>query len=177
MGEKKHLTITFWPVNMVVFLIELKHTNFHRNTYVSTNELPCLLFSSGNANLLRHGIESHCSYLFLFCFVFFQTPAAGKDKPQAGPSKAPSVAEIRNKLMAAAKEVRPLPSFTGSLTPGLNPVIQHPPLLTFLCSFSPNQGKPLPKTEQKFENFVKSAFKISDKKVSLWHLVWIHQCS
>lgn len=28
------------------------------------------------------------------------------------------------------------------------------------------QGKPLPKTEQKFENFVKSSFKISDKKVS-----------
>lgn len=29
-----------------------------------------------------------------------------------------------------------------------------------------HQGKPLPKTEQKFENFVKSSFKISDKKVS-----------
>lgn len=31
-----------------------------------------------------------------------------------------------------------------------------------------HQGKPLPKTEQKFENFVKSSFKITDKKVSGW---------
>lgn len=29
-----------------------------------------------------------------------------------------------------------------------------------------HQGKPLPKSEQKFENFVKSSFKITDKKVS-----------
>lgn len=37
----------------------------------------------------------------------------------------------------------------------------------FLFSFVLScQGKPLPKTEQKFENFVKSSFKISDKKVS-----------
>ncbi|XP_037637107.1 nucleophosmin 1b isoform X2 [Sebastes umbrosus] len=60
-----------------------------------------------------------------------KTPAPGKDKPQAGPSKSPSLTEIKSKLSTAAKE-----------------------------------GKPLPKTEQKFENYVKSAFKISDKKVS-----------
>ncbi|XP_053180063.1 nucleophosmin 1b [Scomber japonicus] len=67
-----------------------------------------------------------------------KTPAPGKDKPQAGPSKSPSVAEIKNKLSTAAKE-----------------------------------GKTLPKTEQKFENFVRSSFKISDKKVvkDLWSFV------
>lgn len=77
-------------------------------------------------------ISYDMSLIALICFSFFflfQTPATGKDKPQAGPSKSPSVAEIRNKLMAAAKEVRPPPSFTESLTPGLNPVIQHPPSL------------------------------------------------
>ncbi|KAM7389057.1 hypothetical protein PAMP_023054 [Pampus punctatissimus] len=65
-----------------------------------------------------------------------KTPAPGKDKPQAGPSK--SLAEIKTKLSTAAKE-----------------------------------GKTLPKTEQKFENFVKSSFKISDKKVvkDLWSFV------
>uniref|UniRef100_H3D698 Nucleophosmin n=1 Tax=Tetraodon nigroviridis TaxID=99883 RepID=H3D698_TETNG len=67
-----------------------------------------------------------------------QTPAAEKDKAQAGPSKSPSLPEIKNKLSTAAKE-----------------------------------GKPLPKTEQKFENFVKSSFKITDKKVvkDLWTFV------
>lgn len=62
-----------------------------------------------------------------FYAFLFQTPAVGKDKPQAGPSKSPSVAEIRNKLLAAAKEVRPSASFTERLTPGLNRAIQHPP--------------------------------------------------
>ncbi|CAJ1059137.1 nucleophosmin 1b [Xyrichtys novacula] len=67
-----------------------------------------------------------------------KTPAPGKDKPQAGPSKSPSLTEIKSKLSAAAKE-----------------------------------GKNLPKTEQKFENYVKSSFKISDKKVitDLWSFV------
>ncbi|XP_042349339.1 nucleophosmin 1b [Plectropomus leopardus] len=67
-----------------------------------------------------------------------KTPAPGKDKPQAGPSKSPSLTEIKTKLSTAAKE-----------------------------------GKPLPKTEQKFENFVKSSFKIIDKKVvkDLWSFV------
>ncbi|CAG04672.1 unnamed protein product [Tetraodon nigroviridis] len=67
-----------------------------------------------------------------------KTPAAEKDKAQAGPSKSPSLPEIKNKLSTAAKE-----------------------------------GKPLPKTEQKFENFVKSSFKITDKKVvkDLWTFV------
>ncbi|XP_023128378.1 nucleophosmin 1b isoform X2 [Amphiprion ocellaris] len=67
-----------------------------------------------------------------------KTPAPGKDKPQAGPSKSPSLTEIKNKLSTAAKE-----------------------------------GRGLPKTEQKFENFVKSSFKISDKKVvrDLWSFV------
>ncbi|XP_044060741.1 nucleophosmin 1b isoform X2 [Siniperca chuatsi] len=69
---------------------------------------------------------------------FFKTPAPAKDKPQAGPSKSPSLPEIKSKLSTAAKE-----------------------------------GKPLPKTEQKFENFVRSSFKISDKKVvkDLWSFV------
>ncbi|XP_061747927.1 nucleophosmin 1b isoform X3 [Nerophis ophidion] len=57
-----------------------------------------------------------------------KTPVPGKDKPQAGPSKSPTLAEIKSKLSAAAKE-----------------------------------GKPLPKTEQKFENFAKSSFKILEK--------------
>ncbi|XP_072251302.1 nucleophosmin 1b isoform X2 [Leuresthes tenuis] len=67
-----------------------------------------------------------------------KTLAPGKDKPQAGPSKSPSLTEIKSKLSTAAKE-----------------------------------GKPLPKTQQKFENFVKSSFKISDKKVvkDLWSFV------
>ncbi|XP_011609294.2 nucleophosmin 1b [Takifugu rubripes] len=67
-----------------------------------------------------------------------KTPAPGKDKAQAGPSKSSSLPEIKNKLSTAAKE-----------------------------------GKPLPKTEQKFENFVKSSFKITDKKVvkDLWAFV------
>ncbi|CAJ1059136.1 nucleophosmin 1b [Xyrichtys novacula] len=70
--------------------------------------------------------------------AMIKTPAPGKDKPQAGPSKSPSLTEIKSKLSAAAKE-----------------------------------GKNLPKTEQKFENYVKSSFKISDKKVitDLWSFV------
>ncbi|XP_054453403.1 nucleophosmin 1b [Anoplopoma fimbria] len=67
-----------------------------------------------------------------------KTPAPGKDKAQAGPSKSPPLTEIKSKLSTAAKE-----------------------------------GKPLPKTEQKFENYVRSSFKISDKKVvkDLWSFV------
>ncbi|XP_061747926.1 nucleophosmin 1b isoform X2 [Nerophis ophidion] len=67
-----------------------------------------------------------------------KTPVPGKDKPQAGPSKSPTLAEIKSKLSAAAKE-----------------------------------GKPLPKTEQKFENFAKSSFKILEKHVvkELWTFV------
>ncbi|AWP11687.1 putative nucleophosmin-like [Scophthalmus maximus] len=67
-----------------------------------------------------------------------KTPAPGKDKHQAGPSKSPSLPEIKNKLSTAAKE-----------------------------------GRPLPKSEQKFENYVKSSFKISDKNVvkDLWSFV------
>ncbi|XP_076595097.1 nucleophosmin 1b [Chaetodon auriga] len=67
-----------------------------------------------------------------------KTPVPGKDKAQAGPSKSPSLTEIKSKLSTAAKE-----------------------------------GKPLPKTEQKFENFVRNSFKISDKKVvkDLWNFV------
>ncbi|XP_061691189.1 nucleophosmin 1b [Syngnathoides biaculeatus] len=40
-------------------------------------------------------------------------------------------------------------------------------------STAAKEGKPLPKTEQKFENFVKSSFKISDKQVvkDLWGFV------
>ncbi|KAM3613085.1 uncharacterized protein V6R79_019896 [Siganus canaliculatus] len=67
-----------------------------------------------------------------------KTPTPGKDKAQAGPSKSPSLTEIKSKLSTAAKE-----------------------------------GRPLPKTEQKFENFVRSSFKLSDKKVvkDLWSFV------
>ncbi|KAM9849919.1 nucleophosmin 1b isoform 1-T2 [Aulostomus maculatus] len=67
-----------------------------------------------------------------------KTPAPGRDKPQAGPSKSLSLAEIKSKLSTAAKE-----------------------------------GRTLPKTEQKFENFVSNSFKISDKKVvkDLWSFV------
>ncbi|KAM8848514.1 nucleophosmin 1b [Synchiropus picturatus] len=67
-----------------------------------------------------------------------KTPAPGKDKTQAGPSKAPSMDEIKSKLSTAAKE-----------------------------------GKPLPKTEQKFENYVRCCFKVVDKKVvkDLWSFV------
>ncbi|XP_037531539.1 nucleophosmin 1b [Nematolebias whitei] len=64
-----------------------------------------------------------------------KTPSQGKDKPQAGTSKSPSLSEIRNKLATAAKE-----------------------------------GKPLPKTEQKFENYARTAYKVTDKSVvkDLW---------
>ncbi|KAM3867320.1 nucleophosmin 1b [Diretmus argenteus] len=65
-------------------------------------------------------------------------PTPGKDKAKAGPSKSPSLTEIKSKLSSAVKE-----------------------------------GKALPKTEQKFENFARSAFKISDKEVvkDLWSFV------
>ncbi|XP_020773302.2 nucleophosmin 1b [Boleophthalmus pectinirostris] len=64
-----------------------------------------------------------------------KSPASGKDKAQAGSSKSPSVAEIKNKLSTAIKE-----------------------------------GKPLPKTEQKLENYVKNTFRVTDKNVvkELW---------
>ncbi|XP_047209987.1 nucleophosmin 1b isoform X3 [Girardinichthys multiradiatus] len=64
-----------------------------------------------------------------------QNKTPGKDKPQAGPSKTFTLAEIKNKLSSAAKE-----------------------------------GKPLPKSEQKFENFVRTSYKVTDKKVvkELW---------
>ncbi|XP_057706391.1 nucleophosmin 1b [Corythoichthys intestinalis] len=67
-----------------------------------------------------------------------KTPVPGKDKAQTGPSKSLSLAEIKSKLSASAKE-----------------------------------GKPMPKTEQKFENYVKSSFKIADKQVvkDLWGFV------
>lgn len=38
--------------------------------------------------------------------IFPKTPAPGKDKPQPGPSKIPSLDEIKTKLSTAAKEVR-----------------------------------------------------------------------
>ncbi|XP_056295060.1 nucleophosmin 1b [Pseudoliparis swirei] len=64
-------------------------------------------------------------------------PAAGKPQTKT-PAPPPSVAEVKSRLTALAKE-----------------------------------GKPLPKTEQKFENYVKSSSKISDKKVvkDLWAFV------
>ncbi|XP_054648238.1 nucleophosmin 1b isoform X2 [Dunckerocampus dactyliophorus] len=67
-----------------------------------------------------------------------KTPVPGKDKPQTGPSKSQSLAEIKSKLSAAAKE-----------------------------------GGLLPKTEQKFENFVRNSLNISDKSVvkDLWRFV------
>ncbi|KAM8908000.1 nucleophosmin 1b [Spinachia spinachia] len=67
-----------------------------------------------------------------------KAPAPGRDRAQAGPSKAPSPSEIKSKLATAAKE-----------------------------------GKPLPKTQQKFENYVRSSFRIADKKVAkdLWDFV------
>lgn len=33
--------------------------------------------------------------------------------------------------------------------------------------FFSEQGKPFPKTEQKFENYAKNTFRISDKQVSI----------
>ncbi|KAM4621222.1 nucleophosmin 1b isoform 1-T1 [Polymixia lowei] len=67
-----------------------------------------------------------------------KSPAPGRDKAVAGPSKAPSLVEVKGKLESAAKA-----------------------------------GRPLPKTEQKFENFARDSFKISDKKVvkDLWSFV------
>ncbi len=93
---------------------------------------------------------------------FFKTPASGKDKPQAGPSKSPSLTEIKSKLSTAAKEVR-LSTFFLQMT-SLNWMSDVWLSWWFIGLF--HQGKPLPKTEQKFENFVRSSFKISDKKVS-----------
>lgn len=51
--------------------------------------------------------------------------------------------------------------------------------LSWWCNVLFHQGKTLPKTEQKFENFVRSSFKISDKKVSnheslTWYSVYIY---
>ncbi|CAL1612779.1 unnamed protein product [Knipowitschia caucasica] len=62
----------------------------------------------------------------------------GKDKAQAGSSKAFSVDEIKNKLSANIKE-----------------------------------GKPLPKTEQKLENYIKNTYRVADKSVikELWRHV------
>lgn len=103
------------------------------------------------------------SYLALIFFL--QTPAAEKDKAQAGPSKSPSLPEIKNKLSTAAKEVR-LSSLFLQIT-ALNWMSDT--RLSWWLNGLFYQGKPLPKTEQKFENFVRSSFKITDKKVSPNH--------
>uniref|UniRef100_A0A9J8CTM2 Nucleophosmin n=1 Tax=Cyprinus carpio carpio TaxID=630221 RepID=A0A9J8CTM2_CYPCA len=79
-----------------------------------------------------------------------QTPQKVKDKSAAGPSgkspSTPNLSEVKSKLSSAAKEI-------------------HKSLLIF--------GKPLPKTEQKFENYARSSFKISDKQVikDLWNFL------
>ncbi|KAL0974281.1 hypothetical protein UPYG_G00218180 [Umbra pygmaea] len=55
---------------------------------------------------------------------------------------------------------------------GPSNVFTIPDIKNKLTSFV-KEGKPLPKTEQKFENFAKSAFRMSDKKVvkDLWNFV------
>lgn len=63
----------------------------------------------GQISLSPHDTFITASYLALIYFIFFfflQTPAPEKDKAQAGPSKSPSLPEIKNKLSTAAKEVR-----------------------------------------------------------------------
>ncbi|CAL8261873.1 unnamed protein product [Lota lota] len=88
----------------------------------------------------------------------------------SSPSNPPAVAEIKSKLAAAVREVRRLFFLVGTRTAVTWP--RGICDITTVCSLS-LQGKPMPKTEQKFENFAKSSFKLSDAKVvkDLWSFV------
>ncbi|XP_077588619.1 nucleophosmin 1b isoform X3 [Stigmatopora nigra] len=105
--------------------------------------------------------------------------------PQKSIKKGPETSKKANKKLM--KHNGPAPKTSGSLVkpqnktpvPGKDKAQTVPlesPLLAEIkskLSASAKEGKPLPKSEQKFENFVKSSFKILDKTMvkELWGFV------
>lgn len=100
-----------------------------------------------------------------------KNPESSAKKPnktpvkQNGPAGKPSgsAGKPQNKTPAPGKDK---PQAGPSKSPSLTEIKTK-------LSAAAKEGKPLPKTEQKLENFVKSSFKISDKKVvkDLWSFV------
>uniref|UniRef100_UPI0037E8B8AB nucleophosmin 1b n=1 Tax=Semicossyphus pulcher TaxID=241346 RepID=UPI0037E8B8AB len=84
-----------------------------------------------------------------------QNGPAGKPSGSAGKPQFKTPAPGKDKPQAGPSKSPSLPEIKSKL------------------STAAKEGKPLPKTEQKFENFVRSSFKISDKKVvkDLWSFV------
>uniref|UniRef100_A0A3P8RNR4 Nucleophosmin n=1 Tax=Amphiprion percula TaxID=161767 RepID=A0A3P8RNR4_AMPPE len=100
-----------------------------------------------------------------------KSPESSLKKPnktpgkQNGPAGKPSGSAVKpqNKTPAPGKDK---PQAGPSKSPSLTEIKNK-------LSTAAKEGRGLPKTEQKFENFVKSSFKISDKKVvrDLWSFV------
>ncbi|KPP62091.1 Npm4 protein-like, partial [Scleropages formosus] len=80
-----------------------------------------------------------------------KTPKGSKEKSGAGTPKTLSVGDIKSRLTSDVKE------WCG------RDVTARCHLLVNECPHPLSQGKPLPKTEQKFENFARSSFKVTDK--------------
>ncbi|XP_008289155.1 nucleophosmin 1b isoform X1 [Stegastes partitus] len=103
--------------------------------------------------------------------VLQKSPESSLKKPnktpgkQNGPAGKPSGSAVKpqNKTPAPGKDK---PQAGPSKSPSLTEIKNK-------LSTAAKEGRGLPKTEQKFENFVKSSFKISDKKVvrDLWSFV------
>ncbi|XP_022045409.1 nucleophosmin 1b [Acanthochromis polyacanthus] len=99
------------------------------------------------------------------------SPESSPKKPnktpgkQNGPAGKPSGSAVKpqNKTPAPGKDK---PQAGPSKSPSLTEIKNK-------LSTAAKEGRGLPKTEQKFENFVRSSFKISDKKVvgDLWSFV------
>ncbi|XP_047441497.1 nucleophosmin 1b [Mugil cephalus] len=98
-----------------------------------------------------------------------KSPEPSSKKPnktpmkQNGPAGKASGSEVKPQIKTPAPgKDKPQPGPSKSL-----------PEIKSKLSAAAKEGKPLPKTEQKFENYVKSAFKLSDKKVvkDLWSFV------
>lgn len=100
-----------------------------------------------------------------------KSPESSLKKPnktpgkQNGPAGKPSGSAVKpeNKTPAPGKDK---PQAGPSKSPSLTEIKNK-------LSTAAKEGRGLPKTEQKFENFVRSSFKISDKKVvrDLWSFV------
>lgn len=103
--------------------------------------------------------------------VLKKSPESSLKKPnktpgkQNGPAGKPSGSAVKpeNKTPAPGKDK---PQAGPSKSPSLTEIKNK-------LSTAAKEGRGLPKTEQKFENFVRSSFKISDKKVvrDLWSFV------
>ncbi|XP_069572599.1 nucleophosmin 1b isoform X3 [Brachyistius frenatus] len=100
--------------------------------------------------------------------VFKKGPESSVKKPnktpvkQNGPAGKPSGSAVKPQFKTPSPG-KDKPQAGPSKSPSL-------PEIKSKLSTAVKEGKSLPKTEQKFENFVKSSFKVSDKKVvkDLW---------